>query len=57
MFQFTVPPSITQQQIGINFPAIFFVVIVVILLLYKFMKQRQFQPTMDESWLENVNNQ
>jgi hypothetical protein len=51
--QFTVPPSSTQVLYVINYPLIFLVVVIVIVLLYKYMKRRQIKSTMDDSWLEN----
>lgn len=42
-----------QQQFVLNYPLIFIVMVVVIVLLYRFMKRRQVESTMDESWLGN----
>ena len=42
-----------DQHFVLNYPAIFFVVIVAGFLLYKIMKRRQIESTMDDSWLEN----
>ncbi len=48
-----------DQHFVLNYPAIFFVVVVAGFLLYKIMKPRQIESTMDDSWLENgmTNNQ
>ena len=42
-----------QQMFVLNYPLIFIVVVVVIILLYRYMKGRQIQSSMDDSWLEN----
>ena len=48
-----------QQMFVLNYPLIFLVVVIVIVLLYRYMKSRQIESTMDDSWLENgtTNNQ
>ncbi|MGY5857863.1 MAG: hypothetical protein RTU63_00730 [Candidatus Thorarchaeota archaeon] len=51
--QSIVPPSTTQALYVINYPLIFLVVVVVIVLLYRYMKRRQIESTMDDSWLED----
>ncbi|MGY5881782.1 MAG: hypothetical protein RTV31_16145 [Candidatus Thorarchaeota archaeon] len=43
----------TQQMFVLNYPLIFIAVIVVVVLLYKFMKRRQLASSMDDGWLEN----
>ncbi len=42
-----------QQMYVLNYPLIFLVVVIVIVLLYTYMKRRQIKSTMDDSWLEN----
>ena len=48
-----------QQMFVLNYPLIFLVVVIVIILLYRYMKRRQIESSMDDSWLENgtTNNQ
>ena len=46
--------STTVQQMSVlNYPLIFLVVVVVVILLYRYMKGRQIESSMDDSWLEN----
>ena len=42
-----------QQMFVLNYPLIFLVVVIVIILLYRYMKRRQIESSMDDSWLEN----
>jgi len=48
-----------QQMFVLNYPLIFLVVVIVIILLYRYMKGRQNESSMDDRWLENgtTNNQ
>lgn len=41
-----------QQMFVLNYPLIFLVVVIVIILLYRYMKHDQIKSTMDDSWLE-----
>jgi hypothetical protein len=52
--QSTLPSSPTmQQQFVLNYPLIFILVVVVIVLLFRFMKRRQIEGAIDDGWLED----
>jgi hypothetical protein len=42
-----------QQQFVLNYPLIFILVVVVIVLLFRFMKRRQIEGAIDDGWLED----
>ena len=53
-FQMQAPPSTTAElHFALNFPLIFFIVLVVVYLLYRFLSKRQLELSMDDGWLED----
>ncbi|MHA1137072.1 MAG: hypothetical protein ACTSSE_11355 [Candidatus Thorarchaeota archaeon] len=52
-------PSITSGLYVLNFPLIILTVVVIVLLIYRYMKRIQIESAMDEGWLEesDTNNQ
>jgi len=50
-----VPPSTTTElQFVLNYPVIGFIVIIVIYLVYRYIKKRKREAEMDDGWLEDT---
>ena len=53
VFQLQPVPSITSGLYVVNLPLIILTVVVVVLLIYRYIKRIQIESSKDEGWLEN----
>jgi hypothetical protein len=50
----TVSTSGIELNVVLNYPFIFFIVVIVIYLLYRYMKKQQIESSNDEGWLDTT---